>query len=175
MRSTLNDGEIMDNPVIQKARKDDAKSISDLILSVANYFTLHPEGIGAERFLASMSPAAIEKYIDNPDFDYYVCHVGCDLAGVVAAKERNHLFHLFVAKRFQKNGFSKILWRHLKANVFDSSGADKVTVNSTPYAVPVYEKFGFASVGSKVERDGIAFVPMLFVAHPFNNSNHSHQ
>jgi len=175
VRSTLNDGEIMDNPKIKKARKGDAQSISELILSVANYFTVHPDGIGAERFLASMTSTAIESYIDNPLFDYYVCHVGSELAGVVATKERNHLFHLFVAKRFQKIGISKMLWRYVKASIFDSNGIDTITVNSTLYAIPIYEKYGFYTVGDKVERDGISFVPMRFVSHPFNNSNHSHQ
>jgi hypothetical protein len=34
------------------------------------------------------------------------------------------------------------------------------TVNSTPYAMPVYERFGFKATGPRVETRGIAFVPM---------------
>lgn len=34
------------------------------------------------------------------------------------------------------------------------------TVNSTPYAQPVYERFGFVATGPRVETKGIAFVPM---------------
>ena len=44
----------------------------------------------------------------------------------------------------------------------------KFTVNSTPYAVPVYKKLGFIEADTKVERDGIAFVPMRLVLHSSN-------
>jgi GNAT superfamily N-acetyltransferase len=173
MSSTLNDGEIMDNPVIKKAVKDNAKAISELILSVASYFTLYPDGKGAERFLASMSEDAIQGYIESPSFSYFVCCVGRELAGVVAVREKSHLFHLFVLPKYQKSGISRLLWQHLLANVFEPNGIALITVNSTPYAVPVYEKFGFNVVGDRVERDGISFVPMRFEAHSFNKSRHS--
>lgn len=173
MRSTLNDGEIMDNPVIKKATKANAGSISELILSVANYFTLDPQGKGAERFLASMSEASIQGYIESPSFAYYVCLVGGELAGVAAVREKSHLFHLFVSAKYQRNGISRLLWQYLTENIFASDAVNSITVNSTPYAVPVYEKFGFNIVGDKIERDGISFVPMRFEAHSFNKSVNS--
>jgi len=165
---SADDGQIMDNPVVQKAKASDAIEISQLILGVAHYFTLDPNGAGAERFFASMSSKAIETYITNPDFDYYTCRINGELAGVVCARDGTHLFHLFVAPKYQRLGIAKHLWSHIKESRFNRSGVNEITVNSTPYAVPVYKKLGFIEADTKVERDGIAFVPMRLVLHSSN-------
>jgi predicted GNAT family N-acyltransferase len=38
----------------------------------------------------------------------------------------------------------------------------RVTVNSSPFAVPAYAGLGFRVTGETEERDGIIFVPMEF-------------
>lgn len=42
---------------IRPALPEESKSISELIKSVAHYFTIHPDGKGAEQFLLSIAPA----------------------------------------------------------------------------------------------------------------------
>ena len=37
---------------------------------------------------------------------------------------------------------------------------ERVTVNSTRYGVPAYEKLGFRQTGPEREVNGIAFIPM---------------
>ena len=44
---------------IRPATLNDADAISALIKSVAHYFTLQPQGQGAEGFLQGIEPAAI--------------------------------------------------------------------------------------------------------------------
>ena len=94
---------------IRPALPGEAKPISDLIKSVARYFTLHPDGKGAEKFLLSTAPEAIDGYITNPSFNYLVGLTGQDLAGVVAVGDGKHLFHLFVAPQFQRHGIARQL------------------------------------------------------------------
>jgi hypothetical protein len=53
---------------IRRATPEDAEAISALIKSVAHYFTLHPQGLGAEAFLQSIEPEAIRGYITAPNF-----------------------------------------------------------------------------------------------------------
>ena len=84
-------------------------------------------------------------------------------AGVVAVRDSSHLYHLFVDASFQRRGLSRLLWDHARA-VVGEANPGYFTVNSTPYAQPVYERFGFVATGPRVETKGIAFVPMRWVA-----------
>lgn len=143
---------------IRQATTEDAAEISELISSVAHFFTQEPSGKGAEGFMAGITTEAIRGYIQSPDFYYLAAFHGTTLAGVAALREGKHLFHLFVAPAFQRQGLARQLW--LAAKAAATTTTKEFTVNSTPYAVPVYERFGFVSIGPKVEMNGIAFVPM---------------
>lgn len=145
---------------IRPATAEHAEAISAVIKSVARYFTLHPEGQGAETFLRSIEPAAIRGLIAAPNFRYYVGFVDHQVAGVVALRDTTHLYHLFVVPAFQRRGLSRELWLHAKAAAAAAGNRHGFTVNATPYAVPVYERFGFKATGPRAETHGIAFVPM---------------
>jgi GNAT superfamily N-acetyltransferase len=145
---------------IRRATARDAKPISTLIKGLAHFFTLHPQGQGADVFLQSIEPAAIEGYISAPNFSYFVGYGEHRLAGVVAIRDNTHLYHLFVAQEYQGRGWSRQLWEHAKEVALSEGNHQGFTVNSTPHAVPVYERFGFKATGPRVEANGIAFVPM---------------
>ena len=147
---------------IRIANSNDAKSISTLINGLAHHFTLHPEGIGAEPFLETVSESAIESYIRAPNFHYLVGSVDGNLAGVVAIRDNKHLYHLFVYPSFQGRGLARDLWNAAMGHAMQHGNPGEFTVNSTPYAVDVYSAFGFEPVGPKVETKGIAFVPMRY-------------
>jgi len=146
---------------IRPAKPTDALAISLLIRSVAHYFTLHPEGMGAEDFLQTISPEAILEYLNAPHFLYLAGFIDAELVGVVAIRNQQHLFHLFVAPQHQRHGLAKALWNEAMAESVQRGNAGVFTVNATPFAVPVYESFGFAVAGPRVETHGIAFVPMI--------------
>ncbi len=142
---------------------EDASAISRLIGSVARFFTLQPDGLGAEDFLKTISPEAVASYLVDPRFAYFKAVDNGALAGVVAVRDGSHVYHLFVDESFQRRGLSRQLWGHARAAVGEASPG-YFTVNSTPYAQPVYERFGFVATGPRVETKGIAFVPMRWVA-----------
>ncbi len=145
---------------IRRAGTEDAEAISQLIRGLARYFTLDPQGHGAEAFLKSIEPSAIKGYISASNFSYFIGHVESQLAGVVAVRDNTHLYHLFVGQEFQGQGLSSQLWQHAKTSAAAAGNRVAFTVNSTPYAVPVYERFGFKASGPRVETNGIAYVPM---------------
>jgi GNAT superfamily N-acetyltransferase len=149
---------------ICRATASDSEAISRLIQSLAFRFTLDPQGLGAEAFLKRVEPAAIQAYIAASNFNYFVGFAGPELMGelmgVVAVRDNTHLYHLFVAGGFQGRGFSGQLWRHGRQAAMLAGNLKGFTVNSSPFAVPVYERFGFRATGPKVETSGIAFVPM---------------
>lgn len=149
---------------IRPATSNDSKSISTLIRSVAHYFTLHPQGLGAEGFLKTIASDAIDGLVQAAHFRYFAGFIGDDLAGVVAIRDNKHLYHLFVSPQFQRQGLASQLWVHAKADALRRGNPGEFTVNSSPFAVPVYASFGFEAVGDKVESQGIAFVPMKLSA-----------
>ena len=150
---------------ICKAVPADAEAISQLISGLSRYFTLHPEGLGAEAFLRTIEPAAIRQWNEAPNMAYFKAVQNGRLAGVVAMRDLAHLYHLFVAPAFQGAGLARLLWEHASRHAKSNGNPGSFTVNSTPHAVPVYERFGFTATGPRVEMNGIAFVPMRLDTH----------
>lgn len=145
---------------IRPAASEDAPAISRLIHSVSHFFTVHPQGEGADAFLDSIRPAAIASYIQSNDFLYLLGWSGQELAGVIAIKDATHVYHLFVAPAFQRQGVARLLWQTASQIVIQSGNRQGFTVNSSLYAVPMYAHFGFKVSGPPVHTKGIAFVPM---------------
>jgi GNAT superfamily N-acetyltransferase len=151
---------------IRDAVPADALAISQLVRTVASWFTIHADGRGAEQFFASMTPEAIAGYISRPDFIYRKAIVDDKLAGVIALQGGSHLFHLFVAPEFQRRSVAAGLWRSARAAAVALGNNGAITVNSSLSAVPVYQRFGFHPTGEKVELHGIAFIPMQWDPKP---------
>ena len=59
----------------------------------------------------------------------------------------------------RSKGIGKQLWEYLKEN----SSNDEFTVNSSPFAVPVYHKLGFVDTNTEQLTDGIRYTPMKYM------------
>ena len=151
---------------IRSASRQDAQAISALIQSVASYFTIHPEGTGAEDFLKTITAEAIAQCIGDARFLYLVGCIGEQLAGVVSVRDNKHLHHLFVSPKFQGRGHARELWKTAKDHAMQQGNTGEFTVNATPFAEPVYKKFGFEATGPTVQTKGIAFIPMQLQPRP---------
>lgn len=82
-----------------------------------------------------------------------------ELKGVIAVKEnRKHICCFFVKSQYHRQGIGRKLWEY----VLNNSKNSLFTVNSSPYAVPVYHKLGFVNTDSEQLADGIRFTPMKF-------------
>lgn len=146
---------------IREATQEDAHAISDLIARVVETF-LAPElsAEGQTNLLASMAPARVRQYLHD-GFRYHVYEEQGEILGVVATRDERHLFNLFVAERAQRRGIARLLWEVARKACLDAGGDGSFTVNSSRYAVSVYERLGFKRNGSDVTKDGITCVPML--------------
>ncbi|WP_170851016.1 GNAT family N-acetyltransferase [Collimonas sp. OK607] len=141
------------------AHVDDAAAINALILQFLHEFTISADGSGAEQFLASVSTEAEARYISDPRYLYIAAFAGEVLAGFITIRDRCHISHLFVAPQFQRQGLATRLWQAALSSAPDLE-LEGFTVNSSPFALPVYERFGFVKTGPKIEKHGICFVPM---------------
>jgi len=82
-----------------------------------------------------------------------------ELKGVIATNEgRKHICCFFVKAQYHRQGIGKMLWEHLLKN----SQSEIITVNSSPYAVPVYHQLGFTDTDAEQLSDGIRYTPMKF-------------
>jgi GNAT superfamily N-acetyltransferase len=145
---------------IRIATSADAARVSDLIRSLSGPFFLSPDGAGAEPFLASINEDAISRYISSSNFSYFVAEDAGTLAGIVAIRDKKHLFHLFVAPAYQGVGVGRRLWEFVRCEAMARGNNGEFTVNSSLNAVAVYAKFGFVPTSEVVHVHGISFQPL---------------
>lgn len=101
-----------------------------------------------------------EQY-SNGSLYFYGCFINDMIVGMIAVKDFVHISLLFVDKQYHRQGIAKKLFNVvLKLCMEKNPSLDAITVNSSPYAVDVYHKFGFFDVSSEQVVDGIGFVPM---------------
>ncbi len=145
---------------IRLATLEDAGLISQLILRVSHFFTLKPDGTGAEKFFETVTPVAICGYIQDERYRYYVAEIDGQLVGIVAVRDHRHLYHLMVAAQAQKRGYARQLWMHAYRLARAEPGGNTFTVNSSLFARPFYEKIGFKTSETVQELHGLAYLPM---------------
>lgn len=147
-------------PTLRPALVADAPAIVALIDDLMPFLTLHPDGAGAEKFIEHCRQPSIENYLSLPNYAYQLAHIDGELAGVVAMRDNTHLFHMFVPRALHRRGMARRLWQAARDASLARGGVTAFTVNSSAYALPLYESLGFVATGPKVETGGIAFVPM---------------
>lgn len=81
------------------------------------------------------------------------------LIGILAMRENgSHVALFFVDGAYHNKGAGKALWHRMLSD----NHSKRISVHSSLYAVPVYEKLGFRKTGGTVTEDGITFLPMVF-------------
>ena len=80
------------------------------------------------------------------------------VVGVIGYRDNSHICLLFVDKKHHHQGIAKALYEKVRKEV--QAYTDKITVNSSPYALGFYKKMGFIETNEPQEVDGIKFIPM---------------
>lgn len=79
--------------------------------------------------------------------------------GVIATRSvGTHIALFFVDGRFHRQGVGRQLFETALA----ACPSDTMTVNSSPYAVPVYRALGFRETAAEQNVNGLRFTPMAF-------------
>jgi GNAT superfamily N-acetyltransferase len=136
--------------------------IRNLVLSVFHQFEA-PE-------CSEEGVREFEKYIAHDAFlarrhDHVVlvCEVDGTIAGMIEIRRWQHVSLMFVDSRFHRRGIARNLWQHARVKcVAQNPTLEGITVNSSRFAVPVYERFGFVATTSEQILNGIRFTPMVF-------------
>lgn len=85
------------------------------------------------------------------------------IVGMISLRGLTHISLLFVDEAYHRQGIGSALIRHLADYLMTEAGADRVTVNASPYGVGFYHKVGFTDLGPEEVKDGIIYTPMEFV------------
>jgi GNAT superfamily N-acetyltransferase len=147
---------------VRPAVAADAAGLSELIRSLAKYFLRDPEHPeDAEAFFLTVTPEAMSERLEGDDFRYHVAEQRGELVGCVGMMRGGHLYHLFVAESCHRQGLALRLWEVARRAALAVGEGPAFTVNSSLSAVGFYRRIGFAEDGSVVEKDGLAFQPMV--------------
>ncbi len=146
---------------IRPATLTDAGAISQLIIPLVKEFIAHEYSRhGQQTMINSMTDTAIRHNLRR-GFEYLVAEVKektkTKMVGVLAIKNKNHIYHLFVDRDYHKQKIAKQLWTEYLSN----NSSQSFTVNSSKYAVGFYQSIGFEPTDEIYEKEGVTCYPMI--------------
>ncbi len=144
--------------ILRDASVSDLVPITELIIECSKHYILpYFNEEGRHTYLESHSLDKMSERLKQ--FQYQVLEDDHAIIGVVGMRRPSHLYHLHVSKEFQGKGLGRRLWEAAKTRALKMDRLDEITVNSSSYAVPFYERLGF--VAGVVENYlGVDYVPM---------------
>lgn len=115
---------------------------------------------GAQEFLSYARPERLAERVSRQHL-VLVAEADGLIAGMIEMRGEDHVSLLFVDAAYQRRGISRELLRQALA-LCRARRPDLrvVTVNSSPYAVPVYERLGFRPLAQEQQKNGIRYTPM---------------
>lgn len=154
----------MDNLTLryQPYKLGQEKAITDMIWDVfcefeAPYYSEE----GNKIFKEFINSQRLASDIRNNGFKIYCCFEDDVLVGVLALRNLTHISLLFVKKSHHRRGIAKELLNLAAADILRYNPDTKeLTVNSSPYAVEIYNRMGFAATDTMREKNGIIYMPM---------------
>jgi GNAT superfamily N-acetyltransferase len=104
--------------------------------------------------------ATFHNFLHDPEaisaLRFYGAYEEDTLVGILATRGSSHISLFFVEPCYQMQGVGRAL---LSAAIRDCT-SDVLTVNSSPFAVEIYQKLGFHALSDEQVTDGIRFTPM---------------
>jgi GNAT superfamily N-acetyltransferase len=146
---------------IRPLADDDISTVAALFQSSAREFIV-PEG--CDWFLRENDEDGFRAHVAQ-GYVYHVARIGAELAGFVAVRDLTHLYHLFVDKRWHRQGIAGRLWQVARDAALAAGNPGFFTVNSSSHAMPVYAAWGFTPTAPIQCVNGLSFTPMRLELH----------
>ncbi|MCR5570261.1 MAG: GNAT family N-acetyltransferase [Paludibacteraceae bacterium] len=103
----------------------------------------------------------VSKVAPTADMQFWGAFHGERMVGMAATRVPQHLSLFFVDKEFHRQGVGRSLFEALLREF----PTGPITVNSSPYAAPIYPHYGFVPTSGEQVVNGIRFVPMVYRCH----------
>ena len=110
-------------------------------------------------FLTKNNESSIRQFVAE-GFRYHVAELSGRIIGFAGVRDNKHLYHLFVANEFQRQGLGRRLWSVARTDCLAAGNPGGFTVNSSNNAVAIYEKLGFVRTAPMQNKDGVLYNPM---------------
>ncbi|MDQ1832977.1 GNAT family N-acetyltransferase [Massilia scottii] len=149
---------------IRPIEPSDIPAVVALFRALATEFIVHespPEVVAT--FLRDNDEQGFQGFLAK-GYVYHVAEIDGELAGFIAVRERRHLYHMFVGKHFHGRGVARAMWDVARREAIDGGGDGSFTVNSSNYALPVYQAMGFERTSPMQSVNGLHFNPMKLSA-----------
>lgn len=149
--------------IIRMLEKEDIPEAVKLIREGYDKFVAHdytPEG--TVRFYEYASEEATRARFEGGTHFSMVAVSDGELIGIIEMRDYEHCSLFFVKARFHGQGMGRWLFEEAVAySQIHKPNLQAITVHSSPYAVPVYKRLGFQTVGTLEEENGIVYQPMV--------------
>lgn len=101
--------------------------------------------------------------INDPSFigalEFYAAFEHGKIVGVLATRSNgSHIALFFVDGKYHRKGIGRKLFEV----VSKKNQSNKMTVNSSPYAVEIYQRLGFINTSTEQVMNGMRYIPMVF-------------
>lgn len=138
------------------------KAVCELVEQVFNEYVASEYGQeGLEEFFRFANPLAMKKRMQSGGF-VLVAHQANVLVGMLEFFPPDCIAMLFVA--IKRQGIAKeLLAQAITKSLALNPSLAKLTVHSSPYAEPIYQKMGFQRTGDTIIENGITYIPMELV------------
>ena len=115
---------------------------------------------GIENFHRFVNDDTLRKMFVAGHYQLFVATDASRYVGMLSLREKKHISLLFVDEQYHRHGVASALLTFVKRYAIEEEGVDRLTVNSSPYAVEFYHKKGFKNLQGETVADGIRFTPM---------------
>jgi GNAT superfamily N-acetyltransferase len=137
-------------------------ALHTLLVSVFHEFVAPdflPQGI--QEFLSYISTETLLARLEHESF-VLVAATNQALVGMIEMRHYSHVSLLFVDRHYQGRGIARCLLHRAIALCRDQlPDLAQITVNATPYALPVYKRLGFTQREPEQVQQGVRFIPMV--------------
>lgn len=120
-----------------------------------------PEGV--DNFKSFITDSTLYRMFITGTYQLFVALDRNKIVGMITLRDSTHISLLFVDAAYHRQGIGRALIKCLTDYLLAEVGADRVTVNASPYGVGFYHKMGFHDLRPEETRDGITYTPMEFI------------
>ena len=120
-----------------------------------------PEGV--KNFENFITDSTLYRMFVMGAYQMFVAVEHSRLVGMITLRDTTHISLLFVDEAHHRQGIGRGLIGYLADYLRTEVGAERVTVNSSPYGVGFYHKMGFRDIRPEETKDGIIYTPMEFI------------
>jgi GNAT superfamily N-acetyltransferase len=117
---------------------------------------------GIDEFRDFIQVDSVRQRMLNEEFFLWSCFEDDRIVGVIAVRPPFHISLLFVDPELHRRGIARALFETV-LEVCKKDGYTEITVNSSPYAVGIYRRLGFAETDTEQTVNGIRFTPMKYI------------